>query len=204
MLLRHKRSHSEIVDTPTESFVQKPKHEPSIHAHPKHLYKRKRLVLIASLAGCLVIVGGGFAYWRLVIWQPAVIDPFTAALQASAQIPLYYPTQIPKGYAIDTKSVTVPTSGVVVFNIDGPKGQKIYMSQEARPATFDIGGFYTKFTDLKEISEGTGSIASGLINGNQTKIASRLTPKTWILTNTNTSVSVDQLVVMLKSLTLNY
>jgi len=79
------------------------------------------------------------------------------------------------------------------------------MSEEARPTKYDIGGFYTKFTDLKEVVVSEGSIASGLINNNQTKIASRLYDKTWVLTNTNDpGVSAAQLAAMLKSMKLSY
>ncbi|HEY8999382.1 MAG TPA: hypothetical protein VIM53_03610 [Candidatus Saccharimonadales bacterium] len=164
----------------------------------------KRLAVI-SFVTCFVLVGGGLTYWWFLVRQPAVVNPFSASVLAAAQTPLYYPTQLPNGYRIDTKSVTAPQAGVTVLTLAGPKNQQIYMSEEARPTKYDIGGFYTKFTDLKEVVVSEGSIASGLINNNQTKIASRLYDKTWVLTNTNDpGVSAAQLAAMLKSMKLSY
>jgi hypothetical protein len=164
---------------------------------------KKRYILITTLS-CLLLTGGGVVYWRLFVWQPAVVNPFTPHVSSSMQFPLYYPTQLPTGYRIDTKSVNVPQQGVVVFNMIGPKSEKVYMSEEARPSTFDLGGFYQKFQDLKEIGVTDGAIAVGRVDGGQTEIASRANNKTWILSNTTAKIPFDQLTNMMKSLTLNY
>jgi hypothetical protein len=165
----------------------------------------KRRLAIAT--ACLILAGGGgFAYWRLFVWQPAVVDPFSAKLAASMQFPLYYPTRLPNGFRIDKTSVTVPQAGVAVFTIVGPHNEKLYMSEEARPTTFDIGGFYKKFSGLRTANMSYGEIAVGRINNGATEIGSLAfaTNKTWVLTNTSASIPLGQLVTMLKSLTLNY
>lgn len=77
------------------------------------------------------------------------------------------------------------------------------MSEEARPTTFDLGGFYKKFQDLQEIPVSDGSVAVGRVNSGQTEIVSRANNKTWILSNTTANIPLDQLVDMLKSLTLS-
>jgi hypothetical protein len=162
---------------------------------------RKKIVALAAL---LVGAGGGVLYWKLFLSQAANANPFTAKQMASVQFPLYYPTNPPIGYHIDTKSVTEPQQGVIVFSLVGPKGEKLYVSEEARSETFDLGGFYNKFHDLKETPVSDGSIAVGRVNGDQTEVASRANNKTWILSNTSANIPLEQLTTMLKSLTVSY
>jgi hypothetical protein len=160
-----------------------------------------RRLLIMITGGLVVGFCGSIAYWRFFIWQPAVVNPFSKSVTASVQFPLYYPTQVPAGYRVDTKSVTQPQQGVVVFNLIGPRGHKIYLSEEARPVTFDLGGFYNKFQDLKETPVTDGDVAVGRVSHGLTEIASRANNKTWILSNTTANIPLDQLTIMLKSLT---
>jgi hypothetical protein len=163
----------------------------------------KRRIFVIPIIICLLLIGTGFAYWRFVR-QPANANPFTPKVMASVQFSLYYPTRLPTGYRIDGKSVTEPQQGVVVFNMVGPRGQKLYMSEEARPTSFDLGGFYKKFAGLKEIGVSDGAIAVGHINSGRTEIASRANNKTWILSNTTASIPFNQLIDTMKSLTLSY
>lgn len=174
---------------------------PPVPSKARWARSQKKLLLLAAL---VVIAGGSITYWRLFVWQPAVINPFSAKILASAQFPLYYPKTLPTDYRIDAKSVTEPQQGVVVFDVVGPNGHKLYISEEARPSTFDLGGFYNKFTALKETPVSDGAVAVGRINNNRTEIASRATNKTWILSNTTAQIPLNQLTVMLESLTLSY
>lgn len=164
--------------------------------------RKKQLVLIA-VAALFVGAGGGVLYWKLFLSQPANANPFTAKQMASVQFPLYYPTQLPDGYRIDASSVNEPQQGVIVFSLIGPKSKKLYISEEARPSTFDLGGFYKKFEDLREIPVSDGTVAVGKLGGGTTEIVSRANNKTWILSNTTANIPLDQLVAMLKSLTLS-
>lgn len=179
---------------------------PTVKVHRRSskspLKKKKKLVILAS-AAIVVLAAGAGLYWRLVVWQPAVVNPFSTGVIAAMKFPLYYPTNLPRGYRIDKKSVTQPSDGVVVFDMIGPKGDKLYMSEEARPTTFDLGGFYKKFQGLQEIPVSDGTVAVGRVNNGQTEIVSRANNKTWVLSNTSANVPQDQLVAMLKSLTLS-
>lgn len=182
---------------PPHAAVRRGKAGSLLHAHKKKL-------LYIAVAGLLVGTGTGVLGWKLLISKPADVNPFTAKIMASVQFPLYYPTQIPSGYHIDSGTVNEPQSGVVVFDMVGPKGQKLYMSEEARPTTFDLGGFYKKFEGLKEIPVSDGAVAVGKLGGGTTEIVSRANNKTWILSNTSASIPLDQLVSMMKSLTNSY
>lgn len=181
-------------------------HTPAVTEHRrlrKSPRKNKKLPMIIASAAIVVLAIGAGVYWRLFIWQPPVVNPFSTGVIAAMKFPLYYPTSLPSGYRIDTKSVSQPSDGVVVFDMIGPKGDKLYMSEEARPTTFDLGGFYKKFQDLQEIPVSDGSVAVGRVNSGQTEIVSRANNKTWILSNTTANIPLDQLVDMLKSLTLS-
>lgn len=156
----------------------------------------------AIFISCALVILSSASYfgWKLFIWQPAVVNPFPTNVVAAMKFPIYYPTNIPSGYKIDTKSVTQPAAQVVVFDMTGPKGAKLYVSEEARPESFDLGGFYRKFQDLKEVPVSDGSIAVGTLNSGQTEVVSRANDKTWILSNTTANIPLDQLVTMLKSI----
>lgn len=149
------------------------------------------------------MIGAGLFGWH---WhkQKAATSPFNAAIMASVGVPLYYPTILPDGFHIDKRSINEPQSGTVVLTMNGPRGEKLYMSEEARPAAFNLGGFYNSFIGLKEIAVSGGAIAVGYINGGRTIIGSRSINKTWILANSNAHVSPATLVRILESLKLSY
>jgi hypothetical protein len=133
-----------------------------------------------------------------------LVNPVPAAILDSVSYTVYYPTNLPKGYKIDNKSFSSPQSGVIVFNLVNSKGQKIYISQEARPTTFNFGGYYNGFKDRSEVIVSDGTIAVGKINNGATEIASLATNKTWIISNTSTEVPLNQLSDMLKSLLISH
>lgn len=156
-----------------------------------------------------LVVGGALFLILIAIWlllwparKPAASNPFNASVIASAGFPLYYPSTLPPGYAIDTKSVTEPQQGVVVVNLVGPNNGKIYISEEARPTKFPIGNFYARLSNVQEIGVSDGAIATGY--DGRTLVASRANNKSWVIANTNAAVSRQHLVVMLKSLVAAY
>ncbi|HSW75105.1 MAG TPA: hypothetical protein VLG16_04535 [Candidatus Saccharimonadales bacterium] len=138
--------------------------------------------------------------WFLYNRASTTVNPFNAQLLASIDFPLYYPTRLPAGYHLDTKTVGKPQDGVVVLTINGPKNQNIYMSQEIRPGTFDFGGYYNNFSDKKLIVTEAGTIAVGHIDNGYTSIGSLATSRTWVIVNTKASVDLNQLTVLLESL----
>lgn len=152
----------------------------------------------------VVMAGAGIGVY---LWlssrnkQPANGSPMPALAAITESFPLYYPKQLPSGFHLQNSSVSQPQSGVVVFDAIGLKNQKIYFSEEARPTTYDIGGFYAKFQDLKEVGVSDGAIAVGRISDGGTEIAGRANNLTWILSNTNAQIPLGQLVTMLKSIT---
>lgn len=166
---------------------------------------RKKLSKGTHIAGLCIIglflVVAGTVGWKIFIWQPANIDPFTASILGSVQFPLYHPTVIPDGFHVDTKSVNEPTTGVVVFTLTGPKGSKVYFSEEARPNKYDIGGFFTKFSGLKEFGVQDGAVAVGKLYNGREEIGSLVNNSVWIIGNTTAKIPMNQLTSMFMSLT---
>lgn len=153
----------------------------------------------------LLIVGAGIGvYFYYSRGRTAAKSPFTARIQSSVQFPLYYPNQLPQGYHIDTKTVTEPKASVVVFQLVGQDKESIYISEEARPSSFDLGGFYKQFTDFKSVTVSDGSIAAGYLQGGRTEIASRANGRVWVLATTSQQIPQSELIDMLRSLTVSY
>ena len=125
---------------------------------------------------------------------------FSPALVQATKFTLYYPTSLPAGYKIDTKTVSQPSDGVVVFDIKGPKNNTIYISEETRPSEFDIGGFFEGFSDLHQYSITGGDIATGRIEGGRLAVGSMLNNSVWIIANTKADISPSQMKALIESL----
>jgi hypothetical protein len=162
----------------------------------------KKAVVLGS-SGLLLVINGTLL-WCLFLRTPADKDPFTPQVAVSVQFPLYYPKYLPPGFRIDGSSVSQPQTGVVIFDLKGPNNQKVYLSEEARPGSYDIGGFFKKFSGLKEYGVSGGTVAVGMLDGGQTVIGSMLTGKVWLIANTNDqSVTPAMMNSLVKSLVVN-
>lgn len=167
----------------------------------RNFLKKQTFVIGTMIIGLASI---GVCYWLLYNRTPATADPFDTQLLASINFPLYYPTQLPAGYHVDSKSVSQPQPGVVVLILRGPKNQKIYISQEVRPTTFDFGGYYNNFTDRSLTVTDAGTIAVGHTNDGYTSIGSLATNRTWIIANTSAPLGLDKLTALLGSLAVSH
>lgn len=128
-------------------------------------------------------------------------DPFTSSNSGGVVFPLYYPTTLPSGFHVALKSVNSPQSGVYVVNYVGPDKSIIYMSQEARPSEFNIGGFDSKLSNVQTQITNLGEIEVGQINNGVDVVGSLATNKSWIIINTSSSsISLQEVVNMLASL----
>lgn len=175
----------------------KQKHGPS--QRPLRL---RTLVILVIVVGVLGLAGGGWLYLHRT---PANANPFTAEVIASLKFPVYYPTDLPPGYRIDPQSVTEPQANVVVFNLIGPHGEKLYVSEEARPSKFNLGGFYNQWVNMREVGVSDGAVAVGYADqSRREEVVSRANNTTWILANTKASIPFDQLINMLKSIVVAY
>jgi hypothetical protein len=156
-------------------------------------------IAIGTVTAVVIIVSTISIYYALNR-NTAPASPFSPQTVSSVEFSLYYPINLPKGFKISKSSITSPQSGVVVMDIDGPDGAKIYLSQQARPSKFDFGGYYKNFTDSRQQVTDTGVIATGKIDSGNTVIGSLATNKTWILANTQSKLSPSDLENLLKGM----
>lgn len=160
----------------------------------------RQIIMIGAVAIPMIIIGMGSAsLWHRLSSQPTS-DPFSAKVISSLSFGLYYPKHLPAGYTLDRSSITEPQTGVVVITLKNSNGEKIYMSEEQRPTSFDFGGYYGNFTDLQEKTIGSGTIAVGYINNGQTLVGSFALNNTWVLLNTSARLPSSQFTQMLSSL----
>lgn len=195
------------VNDDTAPEIQKPpvKTEKPLSEFAKPKRHRKRLIItiVCSLV-LIVLVCIGVLLLIFKHDSATLQNPVPAKLFDSVDYTVYYPTNLPDGYKIDKQSFSSPQSGVIVFYLINSEGQKIYISQEARPTTFNFGGYYNNFKDKSETVTDNGTIAVGKINNGSTEIASLATEKTWIIANTASKTPLNQLRDMLNSLLVNH
>lgn len=171
----------------------------SVRNHQNFLHRFRLPIAIGGGVVVLAMVSATAYYASGRTASPQ--SPFSDQTVGSVEFPLYYPVTLPKGFSISKGSITSPQQGVVVMDIDGPGGAKIYLSQQARPSKFDFGGYYKNFTDGNQKVTDTGVIATGKIDGGNTVIGSLATNKTWILANTqSTSLKPADLQALLQNM----
>ena len=163
----------------------------------KRVQTRVRLYWLAG--GLLVLLVVVTVLFKLS--PKTVRDPFSSTQRAAVGIPLYYPAKLPKGYHINYKSVNIPQKGAIIFVIDGPSDNKVYVSEEPTPSSDIVSNLTGTIIRPSVISTSLGNGTAGLLNKQQGEAASILTNnKTWIIVNSNTTVSLDVLKSVLENL----
>lgn len=163
-------------------------------------FVRSKLPVRRVVTFGVIVVLGLIGYW-LYQTEPWSVDanPFSATITTGSKFPLYYPTVLPAGYRIVPHSAYKPQFYVVLFKLAGPSGATLFCSEEARSASFNLGGYYTSFANYKAVAVSDGSVIYGTRSGNE--IVSRANNSTWVLCNTTAAIPSSQLINMLKSIT---
>jgi hypothetical protein len=138
-------------------------------------------------------------------------NPFSSSVLSEFKTQSYYPTYLPKGYALQTASVTV-TGGALTFILsNGDTTQTLFFSEQVMPKGTDLQSFYqTQIPDAITATTPYGGAVIGhyanvsplekehlgsnrVRNAHTTTIASLATPETWILITAPSDFSVAQL-----------
>jgi hypothetical protein len=162
--------------------------------------KRNLSRIIMLTTATTLVLTGLMAGVFFVLTKPHIssTNPF-AVSKPSTDFPLYYPKTLPEGYVADRNSVTSPHDGVILFNLNRGKDQIVVTEQARTSKMVDFSTFFKQIKGLKQTVVSDGSIATGYFG--DTKLASRIGNKTWIIATTTSEVSLDQLSAMLQSLT---
>jgi hypothetical protein len=163
---------------------------------------RKSLLFVGVTV--LLLVAGGVILAFVGSGNGVGSDPIPTKIIGSVDFTVYYPTNLPAGFKLDKHSFSIPQYDVIVFDLANNKSEKIYLSEEPRPSTFNFGGYYKNFTDEQSTIIGSGTIVVGRINNGETEVGSLATNKTWLLTNTTAAVPLSQLSNMLNSLLIDH
>lgn len=150
-----------------------------------HVWRVSKPVIYISSGLLIGLLIAGVAAWAVFV-HTRPKEYFSATQLAAINFPVYIPTTLPLGYRIDAHSGTTAKDqpGVLLLTLSKGTGQKIYLSQQARIATFDYGNFYKHIIDSKTKSTPLGEVGYGYTADNrQEAIASLVTQKSWLIAN---------------------
>lgn len=136
------------------------------------------LACLAIIVG--VVAGGAWAvqYYR----NDAGLIP--GKYSRGLNFPLYYPTNLPDGYAVDRASFK-RQGNVLIFNITAPTGQNIAVSEEALPKNLNLTQSQPQApVALPDQRNFTTAIGAAHINlWGDRFVSNVVTNKTWVVLN---------------------
>ncbi len=157
---------------------------------------RRTLVVATSLAGVISIIA------TVLLTVPPARSPFKT-VRSKANFSLYYPTKLPEGFTLATRSVSWQDNTAVIFWLSNANGDKIYFSEVAKPANFDFEKFKSTLTTVRVSKVGIGTATIGKTANGQTTIVSIPTATTWLLMNTTYPLSASAVDSILKNMRLD-
>lgn len=121
-------------------------------------------------------------------------SPIPRDISARVNFPLYYPSEFPSGFRLDTDSFS-ETNNVVTYTVSYESNKKLIFNIEALPKKFDFDGFNSKG---KKIRSSLGDAYVGSL-GNKT-VVSITSDKSWLLVGVPSPIDKPNLETMLQSL----
>jgi hypothetical protein len=151
-------------------------------------------LLAAILAGSYLGISG------------KVHNPVPRNLRQSVSFPVYYPDEhkLPKGFVLNESSFKTAQKGVIIFSIGQAGGQRLIISEEARPSDSTINDFIKNYTPLHStVSTKLGQAQFGAF-GNppniRTIVSLPINKGPWLIITAPTTISQDDIKQILQSL----
>lgn len=143
-------------------------------------FHRWRTVIF--IVAALALLGIAAMGWRLT-HQPLAVPTKVAE---KVLFPIYLPTTLPRGYAIDPDSYDTKQN-VLIFTASDDSGNKLTFSEQPKPPDFDIGIFHEK--SLKNSKSLPGTPYPSVVGQTETggRLLSVLTDNTWVLVTTKSA-----------------
>jgi hypothetical protein len=144
-----------------------------IRRHPR------RTLAIAITA--TIVLATPAATWLIINTKP-----IPGKFRQGLNYPLYYPTNLPKGYAVDRTSFQ-RQKDVLIFNIKSPNGKNIAVAEEHIPQGLDLsqhpeaGPAGVALPDQRDFKTGAGSAEISFWGDKL--VSSLVTDNTWITLN---------------------
>lgn len=162
------------------------------HAH------RRRLHIAAIVGGALIVIagltGGAWALMHRSNWP----DPQLVAVAKAAAYPIYFPSQLPKGFS-DTASSVTNSNGVFIYALTYDGNKKLYVSAVPKPTGVQFDDFYNRIlTNKQNVQNTAGTAVIG--NANNQPVGSLVTDKTWVTMNAPKGLDTPRLQTLVSSL----
>lgn len=173
------------------------------NTRPKRKNAHKPLgafIAIFFILGVVLAAGAGaFLYRERITAFLAPPSPFSSEVRASLSFPVYYPTEMPGTFKLDTDTITQPDSNVVVYRLTNDEGIAVTISQQAANNQIDIRKLYPEDQEPKQVELPLGTAHIGTVEGSL--LAHLVGQKTWIIVTTSPStLSSDELEIILRSM----
>ncbi|MDB5182323.1 MAG: hypothetical protein JWO47_107 [Candidatus Saccharibacteria bacterium] len=162
-------------------------------------------VILASVFGTLLVLGGGYGAW---VFLHRVVSPVPKAIRASVNFPVYYPDQkkLPVGYTLDLHSFKNPHPNTLLYNVTYGNGKKLVFALQVKPSDDDIQSFYANLIPLRnkmDVPAGHAEIGAYNNGGKidtQSVISLPTATNTWIIITGPGDIDQGQLKQVLTSI----
>ncbi len=192
-------SHSTPVAThsrPVKATIPTNAHVPA-PAKTKRKRKLKKTSVALMVILPIVITASVFGVFLL---KSPIADmlkppsPFNSDLAGKMGVPLYYPTKPPKGYKIETNSITQPETDVVIYAMTDDNDHKLNISIQKQPKDIDLGTLLAVMKDPRDLDTKFGKVKVGGTpeEGSSVEIANVLTGESWVIITSDKGTITDQ------------
>jgi uncharacterized secreted protein with C-terminal beta-propeller domain len=121
-----------------------------------------------------------------------------ASLKSSVHFPLYIPVELPDDFTYKQKTLSF-NEGTVIYQLSSKTKGEIFISQQQKPATTELGDFHKRF--LKNEVNAISTQGKAVAGTRDSQIIGSLeTKETWILINTNSVSNRSDVSKLLSSL----
>jgi hypothetical protein len=126
-------------------------------------------------------------------------------IKASVPFSVYYPKDLPTGYALDSESFRLAEPGVVLFALSHGRGKDIVFSEVKQPSGSDMDKFISSYIPLNTVQQvplGEARIgAYGSAPNIRTAVSLPVHDGPWIIMTAPSDVSHNELIRIVQSLT---
>lgn len=154
----------------------------------------KKYIIIA--VGVILIFLSSLVLY--IIYKPSP-NPIPKSTVESVTFPLYFPSDLPRGYKFNPNSIK-SNNHAVLYTLTNDRSSTIVISIQPTPTEFNFEEFHLKqISGSKEVLTKSGKAVIGMLT-NRT-VGSLVTDKSWVLTSAPANVSAKDVETVIRSLT---
>lgn len=144
--------------------------------------------------GAVLIAAGGYITYAKFINTPSIVSQAAE----KSMFPLYSPTFLPQGYALNNNSSSL-TSQAYLVTAENQDGKTLIFTQMPVPAEYDFESFYkSRLTGAQDAYSVYGRGKVGILDGSLT--GSLVTDSTWVLVKGPEEISANDMIQIILSL----